>query len=671
MQKYRSDIDGLRALAVLPVVLYHAGFEAFSGGFIGVDVFFVISGYLITSILIFEREDGRFSIVEFYERRIRRIFPALFTVIAFCALASPFLLFPNDLKDFGQSVVATTGFSSNFLFWLESGYFDAPAEQKPLLHTWSLAVEEQFYIFFPLLILLVAKFAKRRYLPYFAGTAVLSFAASLYGVAYAPEATFYLLPTRAWELLIGAILACGALPVTSNTAARNLIALAGLLLITYAVFGFSEVTPFPGANALFPCLGTAFIIYAGNTTSAPGSPLPLVNRVMSLQALVFLGLVSYSLYLWHWPLLVFARLFALRQLTVPEAWGVIAASLLLAILSWRYVERPFRGRSTAIARLPLFAGAGSVMAASIAFGLAIHVSGGLPGRVPKDLLEIAKVGSEVSPFYKDCSYITPEEVRAGALCKVGASQAAPPSFVVWGDSHALAAVYGVDQQASREMQSGLFAYYIGCPPLTGVSRLDKSESHWCRDFNDAVMEQVETIETIESVVLVARWALYSEGTGYGYVTGRSYLGDDDSEDDGTADNKPVFRRSLERTIEQLHGLGKRVFILAQVPEVKWLVPEVMSRGVYYDRPIDIRPQFDAYVERQAFATETFNAIAQKFPIEILRPADVLCDRSHCKIAIDGQPLYRDDDHLSSLGSETVSRVFVPVFEDRAETSRSN
>ncbi len=671
MTKYRADIDGLRAIAVLPVVFYHAGFESFSGGFVGVDIFFVISGYLITSILIEQSENRRFSIITFYERRIRRIFPALFTVIAFCVLVSPFLLFPNDLKDFGQSVVAATGFSSNHLFWLESGYFDAPAEQKPLLHTWSLAVEEQFYIVFPVLIVLITKFAQSRYLTYFVVIALLSFAASLFGVLHAPEATFYLAPTRAWELLLGAILASGSLPTVANRLAQNLLAGTGIVLIAFSIFGFSETTTFPGANALYPCIGAALIIYAGASPVLTHPGPCLINRLLSFRFLVFLGLISYSLYLWHWPLLVFARLYALRQLTIAESCGVVAASLFLAILSWRYIERPFRSQNTHFSRKTLFAGAGGIMAASAAFGLTFHISGGFPERVPEKLLRVAEVGKEVSPFYKDCSYITPDEVRAGQLCEIGAKQRRAPSFIIWGDSHALAAVSGVDMSANREQQSGLFAYYIGCPPMIGVTRLDKSTSHWCRDFNDAVMEQIASSETIDSVVLVARWALYSEASGYGYMGGISRLGDDATKEKSPAENKRVFRQGLERTVARLTNLGKRVFIVAQVPEVKWLVPEVLSRGAYYKRPIDIRPQLAAYQERQTFATETFEAIIGKYPVQILYPHKLLCDESRCRIAVDGKPLYRDDDHLSQFGAEKVSGAFNPVFKAGTENLNSN
>lgn len=671
MHNYRADIDGLRAVAVLPVVFYHAGFESFSGGFVGVDIFFVISGFLITSILIDQNERDRFSILQFYERRIRRIFPALFAVVAFCALVSPFLLFPNDLKDFGQSVVATAGFSSNFLFWQESGYFDAPAETKPLLHTWSLAVEEQFYIAFPLLIFLIAKHDRQRYLRAFVAIALLSFGFSLYGLSYAPEATFYLLPYRTWELLIGAMLASGALPAMNNGAVRNLLAGLGVVLLAYAIFGFSEVTAFPGFNALYPVLGTALILYAGSGLPLGATQPSLINRLLSLRLLVFLGLVSYSLYLWHWPLLVFARLYALRQLTLVETWGVIAASLLLAIVSWRYIERPFRGDRALLTRRILFTGAGGVMAAAAAFGIAVHISGGFPGRVPEKLLRIAEIGNEVSPFYRDCSYIEPQEVRAGQLCRVGAIENTPPSFIVWGDSHALAAVSGIDRAAKSAGQSGLFAYYIGCPPMTGIRRMDKSESHWCRDFNDAVMEQIESHDAITSAVLVARWALYSEGTGYGYVKGKSYIADDETVEGGPAEIKRVFRSGLERTVAQLHGLDKTVFIMTQIPEVKWLVPEVMSRGVYLERDVDIRPRFDAYRQRQAFATETFEAIAQSYPVEMLRPHERLCDNNHCRIAVDGRPLYRDDDHLSHFGAETISDVFNQIFELRSDQPKAN
>lgn len=292
--KYRADIDGLRAIAVLVVIFFHAGIPGFSGGFVGVDVFFVISGFLITSIIVNEIDEGKFSIARFYERRIRRIFPALFPVIVFTVVAGAFLYDFVSFKELGKSIVATTLFSSNIHFWHQAGYFDTESIRKPLLHTWSLAVEEQFYIVFPLLLLAINRFGKKLYLPWLLGIGLLSLFASIYGIYSNPSVTFYMVPTRAWELLAGSILALQRIPLLKSNSYRNLFSVTGFGLICYSVVCYTEATLFPGANALAPVIGASLIIYSGMEGGAS-----TVKKFLSVKPLVSIGLISYSLYLWH------------------------------------------------------------------------------------------------------------------------------------------------------------------------------------------------------------------------------------------------------------------------------------------------------------------------------------------------------------------------------------
>ena len=310
--RYRADVDGLRAIAVIPVVFYHANIWPFNGGFVGVDVFFVISGYLITWLIASEIDIGAFTVARFYERRIRRIFPALFVMMAFCAAVGCYLLPPDDYKLLGQSVVAATLFSSNILFWRHSGYFDVPASQQLLLHTWSLAVEEQFYLVFPLYLLFV-----RRHLPLWCKqitllVCVLSFGFNVLTVKNHGHAAFFLASHRVWELLVGALLALELVP-RANALLRNILGLSGLGLIFFAVFSFSATTSFPGMAALLPVVGTAFILWAGVGGSSA------TTRLLSRAEFVFVGKISYSLYLWHFPLLAFAGYLSLKQFNACSA----------------------------------------------------------------------------------------------------------------------------------------------------------------------------------------------------------------------------------------------------------------------------------------------------------------------------------------------------------------
>jgi peptidoglycan/LPS O-acetylase OafA/YrhL len=362
---YRREIDGLRALAVLPVILFHAGFETFSGGFVGVDVFFVISGYLITTIILAELEQGKFSIVNFYERRARRILPALFLVMLVCIPFASIWFFTNQIKDFSKSLVAVSVFASNILFWRESGYFDTAAELKPLLHTWSLAVEEQYYVLFPLFLMLFWKLGKR----WIIVTLVLVFVASLalaqWGAYANPAAAFYLLPTRGWELLIGAFAAFYLSQANRKYFGNDLSEFAGWLgvaLIVYAVFAYSKTTPFPGFYALVPTIGTVLIIlFATQHTS--------VGKFVGNKAFVEIGLVSYSAYLWHQPLLAFFKFRNYGEIDIISASLIVLATFILAYLSLRYIETPVRQKKYFVKRSSLFLFSASALLLFVAVGL--------------------------------------------------------------------------------------------------------------------------------------------------------------------------------------------------------------------------------------------------------------------------------------------------------------
>ena len=330
--QYRREIDGLRAVAVLPVILFHAGFSVFSGGYVGVDVFFIISGYLITSILISELEEERFSIARFYERRARRILPALFVVMLACLPFAYMWMFPSQLKDFAQSLVAVVFFGSNFLFWHESGYFAADAEIKPLLHTWSLAVEEQYYIVFPIFLLLAWRFGRNKMFWSVVVIAAISLLLAEWGWRNKPSANFYLAPTRAWELFAGSI--CAFLTVGRTLKSNNVLSGIGLAAIIFAIFTFDKNTPFPSVYALVPVVGTALIILFGRQGT-------LVATLLSMRVFVGIGLISYSAYLWHQPLFAFARLGSLTEPSHILMAVLAVAALLLAWVTWRWVEQPF------------------------------------------------------------------------------------------------------------------------------------------------------------------------------------------------------------------------------------------------------------------------------------------------------------------------------------------
>ncbi|MFZ5931265.1 MAG: acyltransferase family protein [Pseudomonadota bacterium] len=382
---YRPDIDGLRAVAVIPVVLFHSkislfGTSLFPGGFVGVDIFFVISGYLISNILLHDISRDQFSILTFYERRIRRIFPALFAVLLAATFAAFVILLPGALGEmdyFGTHLFGATFFYSNYQFMSETGYFAAAAEDNPLLHLWSLAVEEQFYIVFPVYLYFISRFFRDRLGLATMAVLLVSLVYSIYLVQNNPADAFYSTPARAWELMLGAILAIFPRKAPLDQRVAQLLGAAGLGFIAYSILFYSAQTPFPGAAALAPCVGAALILYTGQRN------MTLAGRLLSTSAFRYPGLISYSLYLWHWPVLVFYRMYAITPVSQMETAMLLVAMTAAAWASWKFVEAPFRTRNVLAKQNPLFAAGAGVMLVSAACGAIIGFNDGFPGRLPE------------------------------------------------------------------------------------------------------------------------------------------------------------------------------------------------------------------------------------------------------------------------------------------------
>jgi len=654
MMKYRPDIDGLRAIAVLPVVFYHAGLPGFSGGFVGVDVFFVISGYLITRIIHDEMLEGRFSILSFYERRARRILPALFVVLAASLAAGWLWLAPDEYGGMARSAGATLLFVSNMWFWQNSGgYFEGGTDYFPLLHTWSLAVEEQFYIGFPLLLIVLVRLGRRATLGVTLALVVVSLALAIWATPRMPSASFYLLPTRIWELGIGSLLALELAPGHAPRWAREAVAALGLAAIGLAVTLYDGATSFPGLAALPPVLGAAALIWAG------GHGQTLAGRLLSWRPVVFIGLLSYSLYLWHWPIMAFARN-RLFSVELPAAWqaGTILLAFAAAWASWRFVERPFRaGQTRSLGRGPIFALSGLGMGALGAAAALVFVTGGVESRFSTG--QLAREAALIPPNEPDwrCNGIAQQVCDFG-----GAAPGTAPSWAVWGDSHADSLLPAIGSVAAGQGRTVLFSSKGNCPPFPGLQRSDMppSENATCSKLNQAMLKAILDDPQIETVFLGARWGIYVEGTGLP-AEGMPLFAIVAEANPTAADpelNGKVVLAALEELATKLQGAGKNLVLVGPVPEMSWHAYNQQRAAALFGVPMPGRlPELSDIANRQARTNAILMAVARQEGVLFIPLSPSLC-RPVCPIQGGQLAWYRDNNHLTAEGA---LRLVAPIL----------
>jgi len=457
----RDDIDGLRCVAILSVLLFHFGFSFIPGGYTGVDVFFVISGYVITKSIHHDIARNQFTIGNFYFKRFRRITPAFAAMVLLTSVACYFLLLPDDLIDFGKSAAAASAFASNFYFWKTSGYFASAAQTKPLLHTWSLSVEEQFYIFAPLLIYALSRLSTRKSLWVLAVIMLGSLAFSVAAIFLAPTFGFFALPSRAWELLIGVWLGTHDPRLQPSRAQREMLGLLGAALIAAGMLMLHEDDPFPGWYALLPCLGTAFCIAAGTNARGVGD-LSLIGRMLSWRSAVWIGWVSYSVYLVHWPI---AALFQYRMLRAPtpaEGLIMVVVSLILGALSWRFIEQPTRHIDPRYMRQVIIGSMATGMA-GVVIGLIPVAGDGFAGRFPEwrqhKVAGLEEWGG-AQCFHQDPT--TPINWNARQCTRIHGKNG---RILLWGDSFAAQYAPGILRSGQRINSDVLQYTFAGCPPL--------------------------------------------------------------------------------------------------------------------------------------------------------------------------------------------------------------
>ncbi|MDB4979356.1 MAG: hypothetical protein JWM82_108 [Myxococcales bacterium] len=617
---YRPDVDGLRAVAVLLVLLYHLGIPV-RGGFVGVDVFFVISGFLIGSIILNDLALDRFTFAGFYERRIRRIFPALVVLLAAASVLAYRYLMPAELGDFAKSLLSANLSASNFYFWQQSGYFDAAANSKPLLHTWSLAVEEQFYIGLPVLLVLLKRRAPQLKTSALFALALASLALGIWGAYRYPTATFFLAPGRAWELLLGTIVSLESVPRPRSPLARNLAGAGGLAMILGSGMLYNDGTVFPGLAALVPCVGAALVIAAGR--EGPN----VAGRLLSLKPLTFVGLISYSLYLWHWPLIVYTHfgMTPVGGLTRHQSQlFVFSLSIVLAVLSWRLVEVPFRqGIARRLSRAQLFGlAAGSVACIAILSGAAI-AKNGFPERFPPEARRIMSYDESHAghnQYRIEKCFMTgrdwPFEAFDAKDCL--AEQAGKPKLLILGDSHAAHLWWGLNLVYPD--WSVLQATSSGCKP---VLEQRPRQHPGCTRLMTYMLKTYLASHHVDTLVLEAHWEM---------------------------DDLP----SLSATLEWLRSLHVHVVLLGPTLQYDSPLPRLLAMSIRANDPsipqLHRLPTVSALDERMADLAKT------EWHTPYVSMVGLLCDGPTClQFAGDDIPLLSDYGHFTEEGSVLVAK----------------
>ncbi len=645
---YRREIDGLRAIAVLAVVFYHFAIPGFGGGFVGVDVFFVISGFLIGGILWRELvATGRLSLARFYTRRLRRLAPAFVIMALVSGLAAWFILLPFEFREFGKALIASTLYFSNIIFYRQSGYFDGAADEKLLLHTWSLSVEEQFYIFLPITFILLARW--RRHIPallalLFAG----SLAANLWFTPHSPTATFFLFPFRAWEMLAGVLLAIHGQKTGESWRHGAAPSWLGLALVLAGILFIQPDAGFPGWQVLAPVTGTALLLWNGR------DPNP-VNRLLSARLPVFIGLISYSLYLWHWPVMVLSKYYRDGYGTVETLFW-IALALGLATLSWRFVERPVRLSN--IHGWPL---AGAVVVASgslLAFGGAVYLQNGMPDRFGPQTRMHIDASADFLQDWSRCYWPDSGPFQGVEICPIGPK--GPPEVLVWGDSHVRAFQAGIALAAEEHKRPGLLIWHAGCPPLFGISKTESAatpqEDAACTDTLNRIQTALQQVPTIRKLLVIGRWAYYANGQGVG----------NDAQNTIALHGKD-FDTAVNDTFTALAQQFDTVFVLRQVPEIPLYDSRRLARLMAHGRIDDTElhrlttvPRSQV-LQRVAKSEPVFKSLATEGKIRLLDPWDMFCASDTCSAIRDGKALFFDNNHVVNNTGLMLRRLFDPVF----------
>mgnify|MGYP001281709945 FL=1 len=681
---YRPEIDGLRAIAVLSVIFFHAGISIFKGGFVGVDIFFVISGYLISTIILKDIEKKNFNINYFYQRRARRILPALIITIALTIPFALVLLPPEDLQNFSKSIISSLTFWSNFQFSFESGYFETSGEYKPLLHTWSLSIEEQFYIFYPLFFILFFKLGKKFLFLAICTVSILSlffaqwsgnlnytypfFDEELLFFSKSNWSEFMMPFGRVWELAFGAI--CAFLLNSKNNYFQknlhkentilifNLFSFVGIFLILFSFFYLSENFPYPSFYSLMPVVGTVLLILFCNKST-------IIQKILSFKILVFIGLISYSAYLFHFPVFSLARYTDINNLNYLY---IVPLILLASFFNWKFIEKPFRKKNASLKKLLIFIIFSYLILILISFY--IIKNEGLNKREKFVLPESIEDSFIISKKGKNCfdiNYIHKKENK-DKICKIGDINKKEIDFLIFGDSHIISFYNLFDTLAQKFGKTGLFVGYSACPPIMNVHTLLKNKERNCNKLNKLVFD-ISIEKNIKNLILISRWTYYTDGKYSGSDT-MNYLSLRPSRSGNKETSRKAFAKGIFDTLEAYNKLGKNVYIIEQPP-----LQITSAKTVYYRSLNSDLSEFknnlsknsvkmDKHIHFQMYVKKIFNKALKNYKnLTLMNLDDVFCDKkiNKCLIGNEKKSFYSDYHHLTSDGANMIENKIVKVI----------
>lgn len=657
--QYSPEIDGLRTLAVIPVLLFHAGF-GLSGGFAGVDVFFVISGYLIGAGILREAEAGRFGYLAFWQRRLRRLFPAWAVVMIATILLSAFTLVPPHLRDLGECLLYQPVFAANVYFWRQTGYFETASEFQPLLHTWSLAVEEQFYVFLPLVLLPLIRFGRKITLGVIVVLSIVSlFVSSYFAVRY-PSFGFFMLPARIWELNLGVILALLPLAKFRLERVAGMIAWIGISGIVLSYLGFDGNTPFPSYTALLPCVGTALVVLA--STYGCGCGCGSARKLLAHPLPVWIGKISYPLYLWHWPVIVFVRYLWIDEPPPAVMVASLLLSTLLAWLTYRFVEVPIRTKqrlATGKALSKVAAGAAGMI---LLTGLLFQASKGLPSRFSDEVNQLLTpvrsrdVGLKGSiPKIVDVD----QWKDSGDIGRIGELTHPKAQMLLWGDSHASTLVPLLNDLGKQYRVEVFVASSAGVAPIPGTFPAGRGKE--AMQIPQAVHDWISK-NPVGDVLLVSKWAMYVFGREDGELD--RLLRTPETRSTLPEQGAALFREHFSKLIRDLESRGSRVWVMRSVGLQPQSVPETLARIASRGKDLNsLALPLSEHQQRDAPMNELLDQTTAGTGATLLDPLPYFADsQGRHLMASEGRSLYKDSDHLSPAGAARLRALFEPLFQ---------